>query len=208
MRLKYLIIVLIALFLISFTGCKRNEEKPNNHLSYESNIPSSFEGILKKKKLYITSIGQSFDMGNFMYYLEYLKEEYSFEYIDDSLLDAKDVEDDAIVFIFVGCSIKAMQESGLTIESEKARAKDFIDKRNEGKITIVSWHTGGNARRGQTSDGLISEVVKESDLFIFVKEGNDDYFLSDTAVKNNVPLYEIDSASQVRTPLIVLLGSR
>ena len=208
MRIKYLVLILVMLLFVSSAGCKETNEKQNDHLTYESNIPSSFEGILKKKKLYITSIGQSFDMGNFMYYLEYLKEEYSFEYIDDSLLDASDVEDDAIVFIFVGCSIKAMQESGLSIESEEARAQDFINKRNEGKITIVSWHTGGNARRGQTSDALIKKMVKGSDLFIFAKGGNEDFFLSDTAVNNNVPLYEIDSSSQVRTPLIVLLGSR
>ena len=192
-------------FLVS---CKNDEKEPEHHTTYESNIPSSFEGILKKKKLYITSIGQSFDMGNFMYYLEYLKEEYNFEYVDDSLLSASEVEDDAIVFIFVGCSIKALQESGISLDSERARASDFIKKRNEGKITIVSWHTGGNARRGATSDELITDVLSGSDLFIYAKGGNEDYFLSDTAINNNVPLYEIDSSSQVRTPLITMLGSR
>ena len=192
-----------------FVACKSDDGKElKHHESYESDIPSSFEGILKTKKLYITSIGQSFDMGNFMYYLEYLKEEYNFEYVDNSMLLANEVEDDAIVFIFVGCSIKALQESGLSLESEKTRANDFLRKRNEGKITIVSWHTGGNARRGATSDELISYVLGGCDLFIYAKGGNEDYFLSDTAINNNVPLYEIDSASQVRTPLIAMLGSR
>ena len=205
---KILLIIIVMLFMFSFIACKSDEKEPVHHSTYESNIPSSFDGILKKKKLYITSIGQSFDMGNFMYYLEYLKEEYNFEYIDNSLLSASEVEDDAIVFIFVGCSIKAMQESGLTLESEKTRASEFLKKRNEGKITIVSWHTGGNSRRGATSDDLIAYVLAGSDLFIYAKNGNEDYFLSDTAINNNVPLYEIDSSSQVRTPLIVMLGSR
>ena len=210
MKKRYIsfLLILVMFFSCFLVSCKNDEKEPEHHTTYESNIPSSFEGILKKKKLYITSIGQSFDMGNFMYYLEYLKEEYNFEYVDDSLLLANEVEDDAIVFIFVGCSIKALQESGLTLESEKTRANDFLKKRNEGKITIVSWHTGGNARRGATSDELISYVLSGSDLFIYAKGGNDDYFLSDTAINNNVPLYEIDSSSQVRTPLIAMLGSR
>ena len=208
MRIKYLVLILVMLLFVSSAGCKETNEKQNDHLTYESNIPESFEGILRKKKLYITSIGQSMDMENFLVYLEFLRDEYNFEYVEDTFLEAKDVEDDSIVFVFVGCSIKALQESGTSVESEKNRAQDFINKRNEGKITIVSWHTGGNARRGQTSDALIKKVVKGSDLFIFAKGGNEDFFLSDTAVNNNVPLYEIDSSSQVRTPLIVLLGSR
>ena len=210
MKKRYIrfLLILVMVFSCFLVSCKNDEKEPEHHTTYESNIPSSFEGILKKKKLYITSIGQSFDMGNFMYYLEYLKEEYNFEYVDDSMLLANEVEDDAIVFIFVGCSIKALQESGLSLESEKTRANDFLRKRNEGKITIVSWHTGGNARRGATSDELISCVLGGSDLFIYAKGGNEDYFLSDTAINNNVPLYEIDSASQVRTPLIAMLGSR
>ena len=207
-KINKMLLIILMMFCGFFVACKSNEEEPKHHESYESNIPSEFEGILKTKKLYITSIGQSFDMGNFMYYLEYLKEEYNFEYVDDSMLLANEVEDGAIVFIFVGCSIKAMQESGLTIDSEMARARDFLKKKEEGKITIVTWHTGGNARRGATSDDLIKNVVKGSDLFIFVKTGNEDMFLSDTAVNNNIPLYEIDSASQVRAPLIIMLGSR
>ena len=207
-KINKILLIILMMFCGFFVACKSNEEEPKHHESYESIIPSEYEGILKTKKLYITSIGQSFDMGNFMYYLEYLKEEYNFEYVDDSMLLASEVEDDAIVFIFVGCSIKAMQESGLTIDSEMARARDFLKKKEEGKITIVTWHTGGNARRGATSDDLIKNVVKGSDLFIFVKTGNEDMFLSDTALNNNIPVYEIDSASQVRTPLIVMLGSR
>ena len=204
---RYLSIFLIFVVILFGVACKDNNEN-KIHYEYESSMPESFDGILKEKKLYITSIGQSMDMENFLVYLEYLKDEYNFEYVEEAYLNAKDVEDDAIVFVFVGCSIKAMQESGTSVESEKARAKGLIELRNSGKIKIVSWHTGGNSRRGATSDDLIEFMLKGSDLLIFAKSGNEDLFLSDIAVSNNVPLFEIETASQVRIPLITMLGSR
>lgn len=206
---RYLFLILIISIFFCLVSCRKNNLDNSSHYTeYESGVPSSFDAILKTKKLYITSIGQSIDMANFLYYLEYLKEEYNFEYVDDTFLSAGDVEDGAIVFVFVGCSIKAMQESGVSIESEKARAQEFINKRNSRKITVVAWHTGGTSRRGSTSDELIALVASNADLFIFSKTGNGDYFLSDTATKNNVPLCEIESASSVRAPLIVMLGSK
>lgn len=205
---KCLSILIIFVIILFGLACKDNNENKNHHYDYESKMPQSLEGILQRKKLYITSIGQSMDMENFLVYLGYLKEEYNFEYIEDSFLDANDVEEDAIVFVFVGCSIKAMQESGTSVEKEKERAKAFIDLHDEGKIEIVSWHTGGNSRRGATSDALIDLMIRGSDLLIFAKNGNEDLFLSDTAIDNNVPLFEIEAASQVRIPLIAMLGSR
>lgn len=205
---KFLQILILLIIVLLSVSCKSNGENKTHHTEYESNIPESFEGILRKKKLYITSIGQSMDMENFLVYLVFLRDEYNFEYVDDTFLEAKDVEDDSIVFVFVGCSIKALQESGTSVESEKNRAEDFINLRNSGKIEIVSWHTGGNSRRGVTSDALIECMVKGSDLLIFAKNGNEDLFLSDIAIDNNVPLYEMEAASQVRIPLITMLGSR
>ena len=195
---KCLSILIIFVIILFGLACKDHNENKNHHYDYESKMPQSLEGILQRKKLYITSIGQSMDMENFLVYLGYLKEEYNFEYIEDSFLDANDV----------GCSIKAMQESGTSVEKEKERAKAFIDLHDEGKIEIVSWHTGGNSRRGATSDALIDLMIRGSDLLIFAKNGNEDLFLSDTAIDNNVPLFEIEAASQVRIPLIAMLGSR
>ena len=204
---KY-ILIFIIIFLILFSfSCKDNKEEIIHHDEYESNIPTEFNGILKEKKLYLTSIGQSPDMNNFLVYLDYLKEEYDIEYVDNTELSARDVEDGSIVFIFVGCSIKALQESGTSVEEEKTRAKDFIKKHDDGLITIVSWHIGGNPRRGATSDIFTDLMLDGSDLFIFVKSGNSDSFLSDTAINKNVPLYEIEKSSSVRTPLFIMLGS-
>lgn len=206
-RQKYILIIIMIFLILFCSSCKKKPEEIVHHDEYESNIPTEFNGILKEKKLYLTSIGQSPDMNNFLVFLNYVKEDYDINYIDNTELLASEVEDGSIVFIFVGCSIKALQESGVSVEEEKKRAQDFIKKHNDGLITIVSWHTGGNPRRGVTSDMFTELMLDGSDLFIFVKTGNSDSFLSDTAINKKVPLYEIETSSSVRGPLFIMLGS-
>lgn len=199
-----LILIMLLTCMFSF-GCEKKEE--NNHntdLTFE--IPQKYEGVLKTKKIYVTSIGQSIDMDNLLVYFDLLKDDYGFTYTADRYLDASSVEDDSIVFIVVGCSIKALEEAGTTKTEEEKRADDFVKSAASNKFEIISLHLGGNARRGSTSDNLIDRVVKGSSLLIYLKAGNGDYYLSDTATKYNVPIYQIETMGSVSNPIKVMLG--
>ncbi|HKM29630.1 MAG TPA: DUF6305 family protein [Bacilli bacterium] len=206
MNKKFNLGLIFILLTIVLFGCKLNTEIPTeDELVFA--IPEDFQGIMQNKKVYITSVGQSIDIENFMTYIVYLAEniKYDFDYVYDLELEASEIEEDAIVFIIVGCSIKAMSDAGITVNTELARAKEFVALCEKGKTTLISWHLGGMSRRGTTSDDLIEIVFAGSNLNIFVKAGNGDYFLSETSVKNNIPMYQITTISSITEPLMLLL---
>lgn len=201
-------VFIIIILIIGLSGCNKNSEIPSDDELVFA-IPEEFQGIMQNKKVYITSIGQSIDIENFMINIVHLAEEekYDFTYIYDTELEASEVESSAIVFLIVGCSIKAMSDAGITIHSELTRAEEFVALRESGKITLISWHLGGMSRRGTTSDGLIEIAFAASDINIFVKSGNSDGFLAKISLDHDVSMYQIATISSVTEPLMLLLVS-
>lgn len=198
---RCLLIFLFVLLLMS-SGCSIVENIPNEEeTSAYMQFPPEMSGILKDKKIYVTSIGQSIDMENFV--SRYNK---MLEFESNSYLEAKDVEDGSIVFIFVGCSIKVLEDSESTLENETRRMNDFIDAKNENKLSIISFHLGGVSRRGASSDSLIKLAFSNSFFNIYVQSGNNDKFLSNTSINNNIPCLEVLSAVSLESPLKKMLG--
>jgi len=186
---RFIKVFVMILFILLMTGCKESEpvnKKDNNHIN---ELPTEYKNIIGDKKVYITSIGQSIDIENLGVYLNRID---GFEFTLDSTLEAKDIENDSILFLVTGCSIKAMTDAGITVNDELNRLKEFANKHTFGTEIIV-LHLGGMSRRGSTSDGLIEEAIKTCDLVVYVKSGNDDNFLSTQSNNNKVPYYEIDS---------------
>ncbi len=205
-KINLLFILLIT--VIGLLGCTKDNEIPNED-EWVFEIPEEYRGIMKDKKVYITSIGQSIDIENFMINIVHLAEDekYSFTYVYNTELKASEVESSALVFLIVGCSIKAMSDAGITTNSELTRAKEFVALKESGKITLLSWHLGGMSRRGTTSDGLIEVAFAASDINIFVKSGNSDGFLAKISRENEVSMYQITTISSVTEPLMILLES-
>jgi len=62
-------------------------------------------------------------------------------------------------------------------------------------INIPAMHTGGEGRRGQTSNDLTKLVVPEADYTIVVASGNKDKLLNQLAATRNAPVVEVDKMS-------------
>lgn len=200
-----LLIIIICLFLIS---CKDNNKEnitPDDKITYDNTIfPEEMKGALKDKKIYITSIGQSQDMTEYKeVVLDHTK---YFEYEENSLLNAKDVEEGSCVLLFVGCSIKALAASELTIDDELSRAKDFVELVKNNKITLICFHIGGLSRRGATSDQFIKALFPYSSMNIYLDSGNSDNLLSSLSNDNNIPCYEISSKLALDRTTAILCG--
>lgn len=180
---RLIILAALAALVPVFSACRNDQPAV---LSYEPNVlfPYQFSGFAKDKKIYLTSIGQSVEIMQLMLTMNTFD---GLEYTEDNLLEADEVEEGAVVFIVVGCSIKSLTENGLTKESETERAQAFIDRAADGDFGLVCWHLGGVARRGATSDSLIELLFGNCDLALFKAEGNYDNKLSDWAISGNVP---------------------
>ncbi len=187
------IFALFALIIVlTFCGCV----KPEPPSVYEPNtqFPQEFSGLIKDKKVYVTSVGQSVEMNVLISNMNAVE---GLEYTGDSLLDAGKVEDGSVVFIVVGCSLKSLTESNISKDTEMVRARAFAAKAKSGKITLVCWHIGGPDRRGTTSDSFIEYLFTNCSLALFKATGNGDLRLSDWAIAGGVPYMQFDEASTV-----------
>ncbi len=202
--IKIVCSIIIVLFSLFGSSCTKPDEEPNFINQAYLEFPQEMEGLIKDKLIYVTSIGQDSQMIKFQ--ISTLEKQDLFEYNIDTFLDINKVEEGAVVFVFVGCSIKSLSESGATLESEMDRAKGFVEACNNKKITLITIHAGGTSRRGSTSDSFIELMFSNSTFNIFVEAGNFDNFLTISASKNNVPCYQIPNSISLKETVIRLYG--
>lgn len=203
-KFHIIICLIISLLLLCITtSCKVEDDIPAIKIVNDQ-FPTNFNGYIKDKNIYVTSIGQDAEMIKFQ--ITTLEKQDLFDYTIDSFLNAKDVSKDSVVFIFVGCSVKALGESGITIFDEMTRANEFIERHNLGEISIIALHTGGVDRRGSTSDQFISKIFSNSDMNIYVDKGNYDNMLAEISANNNIPAYQIISSTALTDTIKLLYG--
>lgn len=159
---------------------------------------SSFKGVLSspiaEQPAYLTSIGQSADVQMVKTLLTRAGIKFDF----NSTAKADEISGKTLV-IAVGGSSKGLGAAGIKAEDELVRASEIIKAAQEKKMTIVSVHVGGEARRGELSDKFIKEVVPHSDYIIVVKEGNKDGLFEKLA--NGIPIDTVEKITAVVDPL-------
>lgn len=202
-RSKIIIVIILLLSLVTIASCKKNDKKEKPHIENNNIFPSEFVNITKNKKVYLTSFGQSKeveDLGLFLYKSQKI------DYVQDNKLEIEDVEENAIVFAVVGCSIKGLEAQNTTKAKEIERCKKFVTAKTEGKITLITWHLGGMSRRGTTSDEIISVALAGSNFSIYVVSGNEDGYLSTILSENGISYYSITNITQLEKPINYLFG--
>ena len=195
-------LVIFAVLLTAIFCCSCTAKTPPEAYEPNTAFPAEFSGFLKDRKVYLTSVGQSAEFVNLMLNMDAVE---GLEYEQDSLLNADEVEEGAVVLIVVGCSIKSLAESGLSKESELARSQNFVKNAKQGKFDIICWHIGGVARRGSSSDTLIEYLFANCSLALFRAEGNSDLKLSDWAIAGGVPYCQFES--NMASILRLLIGA-
>ena len=99
--------------------------------------------------------------------------------------------------IVVGASAKGLGAAGLDMSKEIARARALMAAAREQKIPIVAMHTGGESRRGKTSNDLIDLVVPEADYVIVVASGNKDKAFNTLAARSKATVVEVEKLAGV-----------
>jgi hypothetical protein len=94
--------------------------------------------------------------------------------------------------LVLGASTKGLGAAGLDMEKEIARTLALLKAAKERGVRVLAMHTGGEARRGQTSNDLIRLVVPEADYVIVVATGNKDKLFNQLAAPRNVPVVEVE----------------
>jgi hypothetical protein len=107
--------------------------------------------------------------------------------------------------VVVGASAKGLGAAGLDMEKETARCRALLRAAREQKIPILVLHTGGEGRRGKTSNDLIAVVVPEADHVIVVAGGNKDKLFDSLAEKRKAPVVEVDKLAAAGAAVKALL---
>lgn len=94
--------------------------------------------------------------------------------------------------VVVGASTKGLGAAGLDIAKEMERATALVKAAKAAGAKILAMHTGGEARRGKTSNDVISLVVPDADAVVVVAAGNKDKLFNTLAAKKNVPVTEVE----------------
>lgn len=94
--------------------------------------------------------------------------------------------------LVVGSSAKGLGAAGLDMAKEIARTRALVAAARERKVPIFVLHTGGESRRGKTSNDLIDLIVPEADYVVVVASGNKDKVFNTLAAKRQAQVVEVD----------------
>ncbi len=98
--------------------------------------------------------------------------------------------------VSVGASTKGLGAAGLDMDKEIARTTALLKAAKAAGVKVLVMHTGGEARRGKTSNDLIQVVMPQADYVVVVAAGNKDKLFTTLGAKQNVPVMEVAKVAE------------
>lgn len=113
----------------------------------------------------------------------------------------KDLENIKTIALVLGVSMKGLGAAGLDMASERERVDLLLEEAQKKNIPLLCLHLGGEARRGQLSDELISAFLPKAKMAIVVKSGNKDKLFTKICEEHKIPLVEVEKTVDTLEPL-------
>lgn len=146
----------------------------------------------------LTAIGQSADFEM----VKVLLTRNKIPFTADNLLKAENLDGSSPTLVLVvGASSKGLGAAGISIDAELARTRALLKRASELKMSVITLHVGGAARRGAMSESLIEPCMASSTYAIVVQTGNEDGFFTKLAAKAGIALTQAERISAVGAPL-------
>jgi hypothetical protein len=150
-----------------------------------------------EQPLLITSAGQNAEVQ----IAAVLAKRAGLDYSLSKLATPGDLEAVKTLVVVLGTSLKGLGAAGLDMDKEKAWVLELAAAAQKKHILILCLHLGGEARRGQQTDDLVSEILPLARMLIIVKSGDADGFFSRICQQNNIPLVDVEKAADAQLPL-------
>ena len=100
------------------------------------------------------------------------------------------------LIVVLGASNKGLGAAGLNLDQEMERVKAIVSSAKSRGIKIVSMHTGGAGRRGESSNAIISLCVPYSSIVVVTSDGNQDGFFTGLCAGKNIPLVQVKTITE------------
>ena len=141
-----------------------------------------------KQPLFITAAGQSQDVTM----VKILAQKAGLKFSFDKLAKVDQLKDHATLVLVAGGSTKGLGAANIDKDQELARVNSLIKAARKLKMTIVTIHVGGPARRGKLSDEFNKVTAENADCLIILKTGDEDRLFSNIAEGKKIPIFLID----------------
>ena len=155
------------------------------------------------KPALVTSVGQASDI---VVVKALLNTQLKMDLAVNALAQPADLAGIRTLIVVVGASAKGLGAAGLDMAKEVARAQALLAAARQQKIAVLVLHTGGESRRGKTSNDLIDIVVPEADQVVVVASGNKDKVFNTLAAKRNTPVVEVEKLAGVGAAVKAAFG--
>lgn len=166
-------------------------------------VPAAAPAATLAKPALVTSVGQASDI---VVVKALLNTQLKMDLAVNPLAQPADLAGIKTLIVVVGSSAKGLGAAGLDMAKETARAQALLAAAREQKIAVLVLHTGGEARRGKTSNDLIDIVVPQADQVIVVAAGNKDKVFDTLAAKRNAPVVEVEKLAGVGAAVKTAFG--
>lgn len=178
---------------------QQKTEAPAQETAQQTGEVHGLEAPIAEKPILMTSAGQSADVQ--MLYAVAQKSGLEAEVRAVAEADQLDADAYKTLIIAVGGSSKGLGAAGIDADEEKVRVQKIIDKFKD-STTIIVAHIGGEARRGELSDGFIKAVLPYAQYIMVVKGGDNDGLFTQAAQSNGIPMDVCESISEVGSTLL------
>jgi hypothetical protein len=147
--------------------------------------------------LLITSAGQNAEVQ----IAAVLAKRAGLNYTLSKLAEPRDLAGMKTLVLVLGASLKGLGAAGLDMDKEDKRVSGLVAEAEKNQMPIICLHLGGEGRRGQQTDDLISRILPHARLVIVVRSGNADGIFTKICQADKIPLIEVDKTAEAQAPL-------
>jgi hypothetical protein len=118
-----------------------------------------------------------------------------------------ELENISTLVLVIGVSMKGLGAAGLDLDQETSRVISLVDAARNQNIPLLCLHLGGEARRGNLSDQILTTFLPFARMVIVVKSGNKDGFFTRICEEETIPLLELERTVDAIESLKILFQS-
>ncbi len=146
------------------------------------------EDFTAKQPILLTSAGQSADV----LMVKILGKKANLQFTYAKMAQPDSLKNHKSLILVSGGSTKGLGAAKIDKQQELTRVQAIINAAKNAKISIITMHLGGKARRGKLSDEFNKLAAENADCLIVVKNGDEDQLFSKIAENKKIPIYLID----------------
>ncbi len=94
--------------------------------------------------------------------------------------------------IVVGASLKGLGAAGIDTNKEKDRVAALLAEAARRNIPVLLLHLGGDQRRGDLTDEMITAYLPSARWALILKSGNQDGLFTRICGEKKIPLHEVE----------------